>query len=180
MRRQKPHKSKNKNENRYVALNYHNNFSNKIASIYKRHGLTPAFKTSNSLHKKLYNVNKNNSRGFDKYNTSGIYRINCNECNATYIGKTERSFNKRFQEHLKNSTSNVHQHNVEKNHSISNIDKSLDIIHKCNDKQMLNVLESLEIRRAVLNGEQLLNTQLDLNKSATAINDLCCRLAENS
>ncbi len=40
-------------------------------------------------------------------NTSGVYKVQCGNCDHFYIGQTQRSFKIRFNEHLKyNSNSN--------------------------------------------------------------------------
>jgi hypothetical protein len=36
----------------------------------------------------------------NKYTKSGIYKINCSDCNRYYIGQTGRNFQTRFKEHI--------------------------------------------------------------------------------
>ena len=49
-------------------------------------------------------------------------------------------------------------------------------MHHSKDKRMINVLEALEIHRAQLDGENLLNFRLDLNKHASQLIKLACTL----
>lgn len=162
----------------FVALNFFGNQSNKIAKIYKANGYTPAFRTTNNIRNAVFNTNKNTQQphSIDKYNMSGIYSIKCDDCNATYIGKTSRNFRQRFNEHIKSKTSNVFQHVRQTQHRITNLESNLSILHKSNDNKMLNVLEGYEIRKATLKNETLLNDQIDLNVRAGAVIDLCCTL----
>src|SRR5436190_22508976 len=90
---------------------------------------------------------------------SAIYKINCNDCNYFYIGKTVRNFNIRFKEHLnswrlnKPDSSNVAKHMLNNNHKCT-ID-NFEIIHKENKGLKLDILEAMEIQRAITNKENL-------------------------
>ena len=100
---------------------------------------------------------------------SGIYKIKCNDCNYSYIGKTVRNFNIRFKEHLnswrlnKPDSSNVAKHMLTHNHKCT-ID-NFEVIHKENKGLRLDILEAMEIQRAITNKEKLMNEQIDLYKS---------------
>ena len=107
---------------------------------------------------------------------SGVYRINCDNCDSEYIGKTARNFKIRFKEHVKDPNSNIYQHLKDNNHKISCIENNLEIIHNNTDDRTLRVLENIEIRRAVLNNSPLINAQIDICKSASTLADLCCNL----
>ena len=48
-KRDHPQPIKPQNNPKYVSLTYYNSHSNRVASIFKKHGYTPAFKTSNTL-----------------------------------------------------------------------------------------------------------------------------------
>ena len=124
-----------KKQNKYVSITFFNNFSNKIGHIFRKHGLEPGFKTTNSIGKKLLSNKK--SYNIDPYNNAGIYAISCNDCNKKYIGKTTRNFKTRFKEHIKDNKSNVYQHISTSHHHIDNIDKNLTILHKGNNDRML-------------------------------------------
>ena len=69
----------------------------KIARNLKTHNIQTAFYNKSNL--KTFLVN-NKIKNMDKMLNSGIYKINCNDCNYFYIGKTVKNFNIRFKEHL--------------------------------------------------------------------------------
>ena len=63
------------------------------------------------------------------------------------------------------------------NLTISDMETNLIFLHKNKDEKTLNVLESMEIRCAMLNNIPLLNAQLDLQKSISSLTDLCIQLS---
>ena len=169
--------NKNPADVKYVGLTYVSKFSDRIGKIFSKHNYRPGFKTKNNLSKKLYTSNHVSDN--NEFNNSGVYAIDCNDCDSRYIGKTGRSFHKRFKEHLKDPNSNIYQHMKNSNHTISDIETNLIILHKNKDEKTLNVLESMEIRCAMLNNIPLLNAQLDLQKSISRLTDLCIQLLSN-
>ena len=77
---------------------------------------------------------KRQNTDIDKYNKTGIYKLNCSDCNSFYIGQTGRSFYSRYSENLKAlSSNNIHftfaTHIHTKNHSYTNIDTNLEILY---------------------------------------------------
>ena len=113
---------------------------------------------------------------WDKFNRSGVYKINCDDCNAIYIGKTERNFNQRYREHLKDNQSHIYQHLNEQKHHLSSIHKNLEVLHYSNNSSKIKTLEAVEIRKASLIKLPLLNAQQDLKKSGGPMLGLCCSL----
>ena len=81
-----PIPSENSN-NKLYKLNYVKGISNKIINILKKHNIRTTCINTNNIGKILTN-NKDKS---DKFSKSGIYCINCNECNAVYYGQTGRN-----------------------------------------------------------------------------------------
>ena len=61
----------------------------------------------------------------DRLDRAGVYQINCDKCDALYIGKTERNIRQRFKEHLVRDNSNVYKHIKEKDHKIYSIDNNV-------------------------------------------------------
>ena len=82
---------------------------------------------------------------------SGIYKINCSNCDKSYIGQTRRSINIRFKEHMAHlkynrvDKSSVAHHMTTLNHATDI--NNLKLIKTCNNNNNLDAAESLEILR---------------------------------
>ena len=85
-----------------------------------------------------------------------VYQINCDNCDAYYIGLTQRRLADRFQEHHTSDKSNVFRHCHEKNHTASQI-KVLTTEHS---REKLYIKESLFIQSI---------KPLSLNKDVTSL-----------
>ena len=92
----------NTQHNKYITLTYHNSYTHKIANTFRKHKYKIAYRTTNIITKHINNTNTD----IDKYNKTGVYKLNCNDCNSFYIGQTGRSFSSRYSEHLKALTNN--------------------------------------------------------------------------
>lgn len=133
---------------KYISYNFINKNTNKIINIYDKDQYTIAYKPINNIVKHLKYTG---SSPINKYHQSGIYKIKCTNCDAIYIGKTDRSFNTRFLEHLrafknkKKSFSNVAEHLISNKHVITDIENNLEILEICNNKNKLEHLEKYYI-----------------------------------
>ncbi|XP_068724037.1 uncharacterized protein [Montipora capricornis] len=102
-----------------VVMPYIRGFSEELRRILKGYNIPAYFKPSNTLRQLLV-------RPKDKMNklqvTGTVYHIPCEDCPASYVGETERSFKAQFMEHRRpsSSTSKVsrHIHTTEPGHSI--------------------------------------------------------------
>lgn len=125
-----------------------------------------ACKTSNKLEKILSTKKRNNG---DKFNGTGVYKLNCSNCDKVYIGQTGRTFKTRFKEHLPKTKTNAQKsqfadHLVSFNHNIDNIESNMDILHKCSKGPMMDTLETYEIYKSVKNiPDKVLNEKLKFN-----------------
>ena len=72
------------------------------------------------------------------------YRIACNDCNATYVGETERKLNTRFKEHHR-SSSPVGHHLEDRRHSVD--ETSVSVLHKETDWYRRGVAEAIYIQQ---------------------------------
>ena len=95
--------------------------------------------------------------------SSGVYRINCIDCNKFYIGETGRSLPTRIREHKNdfkkhNLNNAMYVHSVENNHSFNFKDPQLVV--PCNDLHTRKVVESSLIRH---HENQVVNLNLGLN-----------------
>ena len=164
-----PTPSENPN-NKFYKLNYVKGTSNKIINILKKYNIRTTCINSNNIGKIL--TNSKDKR--DKLSKSGIYSINCNECNAVYYGQTGRNLGIRATEHLKaitkgESTTGFSAHCIENNHTFSK-DK-INLLHPGRKGVRLNLLEHLEIRRGLKTGKFVTN-DLTVFNSSTLVNPL--------
>ena len=122
------------------------------------------FKTKNNVFD-LINKKTNTTIDHNKndYERSGIYKINCPQCDMYYIGQTGRKFKVRYKEHVqaynsKNNTSQkskVAEHMIEKRHNFKSMEEDLQIIEYGTKSKKLDVKEEFHIYK---------NSQRDPNK----------------
>lgn len=126
--------------------------------------IKPAFYTKNNIGNFLKNAKDKDH----KLNHSGIYKLNCNDCTAFYIGKTSRKFDIRIKEHVRclnnNNFSEFANHIISNNHSFDK-DTGINILHVNNKGKRLDNLEALEIKKSVKNNENIINNHKILSYS---------------
>ena len=87
----------NRTKTNFLSLHYTDENSLKIGNIFKKFGFNPAYKI------KRHNLNKK-TQVTPKEEAKGVYMITCNAgeevCNKKYIGYTDHTFRKRFNEHV--------------------------------------------------------------------------------
>jgi hypothetical protein len=81
---------------------------------------------------------------------SGIYQMNCKDCELKYIGQTGRNFLTRYKGHIqalrtKNPNSKYAQHILDTQHTYSNIQETMDILHFERKGPLINTLEQFHI-----------------------------------
>jgi len=83
---------------------------------------------------------------------SGIYKVQCNECDMFYIGQTTKSITTRFKQHISKfnnkhyEDSAIASHMYDSNHTISIDD--LEVIEHVTDNRRLDCLESAMIEKS--------------------------------
>jgi len=95
-------------------------------------------------------------------NRPGVYRLNCGDCQATYVGQTGRRFKKRFAEHRTAYNTNKPQDSAMARHCLSshhNFNKVTGkLIHQCSKGKYLDRVEETETLKALkVAGNNLLN-----------------------
>ena len=130
---------------RPVVVPYIRGFSEELKRIFGGFGVPTYFKSSNTLRQLL--VHPKDPVGKDKV-VGPVYKISCEECDATYVGEMERSLKARFGEHRRPSstTSEVskHIHTDNPNHNIMlENTKILSVEHKWFER---GVKEAIYIR----------------------------------
>jgi len=103
-----------------LVLPYIRNISEKISSSIDKNEYLTGYRILNKLtgfikrHKDVNELETNNNI---------VYKIFCNNCNASYVGQTKRQLKTRINEHIKNIASNESKHSVitkhilDKNHT---------------------------------------------------------------
>ena len=91
---------------------------------------------------------------------SGIYQIQCEDCDKCYIGQTRRNIGIRFKEHIRSiknqetDKSPIAEHFLEFNHTINTI----KLLKQVTNNQELNIREAIEMSK---NKNNLLNWDLN-------------------
>ena len=101
---------KERNKKIPVVIPYIKGFSEQIRRVLGKYGISTYFKPTNTLCQLLVIKPKD---PVDKEHVVGpVYKIKCEECEATYVGETERFLKSRFNEHRRPSsiTSEVAKH----------------------------------------------------------------------
>ena len=101
-----------------------------MKNFFKKYNTNVVFSTINKLNSIII-LGKDKNVKYN--NANGVYKINCNNCNASYVGQTSRRLNVRINEHKKkycdrDQNLSLFTHTKDNNHTINfhNI-KILDI-----------------------------------------------------
>lgn len=148
-------------ERSWITVPYLGLVSDKLGQELKKNGFDVAFRTTPIL-KSLFSCSKDKINIWDK---SGVYKLNCADCNACYVGQTGRSFKCRIREHIRdwnkqNGNSNFAEHLITNNHKFK-AEENVEFLHVHDKSRQLNILEALEITRVVKTDPSLsLNDQI--------------------
>jgi hypothetical protein len=143
--------TRNEKELKWCKLPYYGWPMEKMSSVFPKDKYRPAYYNRT----KLRNLLCKTEEKINKLEGSGIYKLNCNGCDATYVGQTGRAFQTRAEEHkrcFRNrilEQSRFAKHLWETGHSSDFI---LEIIHQCRKGKKMDVLEELEIKRNLCSG----------------------------
>lgn len=110
----------NKTQKRYIGLPYMKGFTKILNKTLKQTDYLPGYKCYNKLNT-FIKLHKDPTEHTLKNNI--IYKIHCNECDASYVGQTKRKLNTRINEHKRNikqpKLNVVSQHIMDSNHSMN-------------------------------------------------------------
>ena len=99
---------------RIICLPYFKYLSETIRSILKPYNVNVVFKRGSSVRNMLKFKQKCN---LDKSNV--VYKLNCYDCQSSYIGQTKKKTKIRIKQHKSRLDSNVKQHEIEYKHNIN-------------------------------------------------------------
>lgn len=152
----------NKCKTKYIPATYFGQISNKINALFKSTSIQLAFRTNNNL--KL--ILRGDITSSSIYTHPGIYKITCQDCPSFYIGQTGRNFNTRFKEHIRNNENNQSSfflHLKNQQHTVSDIENALQVLHRLPKSPIMTILEELEIYiHKEMQPQYILNEQTDL------------------
>jgi hypothetical protein len=144
-------------ENKVIrsSMVFYPKISDGLTNIFKNYGVNIVTSKNNNL-KALLGTTKDK---IEEGGKSGIYKIQCEECDKCYVGQTKRNIDIRFKEHLRNvknqedDKSPVAEHLLNTNHNI----KSAKLLKNVNNYRELNIREAIEMSK---NKNNLLNWDL--------------------
>ena len=163
----------NKNDKKWFSVNYVSGISNKISNSLNKLDINCIAVNKNNLAKYLVN---NKEKG--NINTkSGIYQINCNDCDAIYIGQTGRCLQTRIKEHRHQILHNQRktgfaEHCIDHNHYFTN--DRVKLLNNIQKGRHMNYLEIYAIKKSIASNKNITNTQVDFG--TTPIIDAAIKL----
>lgn len=126
--------NKGKSHGRSITLPYFGPASHTLARHIRKAGVPVHMTPYNTLRSRLVHP-KDKVEYKEKVNT--VYRLQCNDCDAVYIGETERCLGKRVQEHTWKSKksafeehSRLNKHNINKAGKVSINDSQVSVLHQ--------------------------------------------------
>ena len=112
-----------------------------IARNIRKAGVTTHIRPFNTIRGRLVHPKDQ----LDRLDQAGVvYKISCNDCDATYVGETERKLNTRFKEHHR-SSSPVGQHMELRRHSVDK--ESVSVLHRETDWYRRGVAEAIFVQQ---------------------------------
>lgn len=129
-----------------VALSYVPEITGKIKNIFHSYKMDIVHTNQNKL-SNLLGTTKDKTADLQK---SGIYKIECGDCDEIYIGQTKRKIEQRIKEHkysirCNHAYSSAYAAHVLENNHFSEC--SVSLVHTINDYRQLDAYESYEILR---------------------------------
>lgn len=139
----------------YIAVPFYPKLTDKLSRVMKQHQIKLVFQNPGKLCDLLGSTKDKEKR---KEFKSGIYQINCEDCDATYVGKTKRQLRVREKEHNNaidkpNYKSSIGEHCRENEHRIG----SMVLLKESCEPYKLDAYESLYLCKK--KDENLLNEQ---------------------
>jgi len=108
-------------QKKFIGFPYIKDLSEHLRKTFKDTTLLPGYRCFNKLNRYI-KLHKDPTPTMHDNNI--IYKICCNDCDASYVGQTKRQLNTRINEHIKNikQTSNlsvISQHTIDHNHTFN-------------------------------------------------------------
>ena len=127
-----------------IVIPYVKGLSERVRVIMNKHRTAVAFKPHTTMRNILVHP-KDKTEKLEK--TGVVYQIQCNNCNSTYVGETERKAKSRISEHRRPSLSesNAMAHHLKYNKHTMDI-RSAQILDQEPDWHKRGIREAIQIR----------------------------------
>lgn len=107
-------------DKKYIAVPYIKGLSESVCKVFNNTEYSTGFKCFNRL-SRFIKVHKDTTPKLKENNV--VYKIICNDCDASYVGQTKRHLGTRLREHMNNAKqplkpSVITDHIINENHSI--------------------------------------------------------------
>jgi len=146
----KKHNSNKSNNSGYCSIPYINKLSHKFKHIFSNINTNLAFSCNHKLNKLI-------KTGKDQLNklqhTNVVYRIQCSNCDATYVGQTKRQLKTRIKKHRQDiqkksgNFSVVTEHKIDYNHEFDWDNIEILDTERFYNKRLIS--ENLHIKRQI-------------------------------
>jgi len=113
----KPQQNVKENKREIVVLPYIRNISEEINLSIDKNIYITGYRILNKL---TGFIKRHKDANIFEVNNNIVYKILCNNCNASYVGQTKRQLKTRINEHVKNITSDESKHSVITKHMLDN------------------------------------------------------------
>lgn len=163
------HNKERKKKEKFISIPFNTTLNRTTRKTFQNSEYKIGFKTKNNAFNMITNNINTNKEHQDIYDKSGIYKINCTDCEHFYIGQTGRSFKSRFKEHIQalksnNRTSmksNFAEHLLSTNHNYTNLKNNMKILKVLNKGNRMDSTEEYFIYEENLkNPNHILNSQI--------------------
>ncbi|KAL6420081.1 hypothetical protein ACFW04_014146 [Cataglyphis niger] len=140
-----------------IALSFVKGLSDDIGRLFKNMGFTGVY----NIPKKLNSLIKHGKDGLPiSKRTEGVYKINCNNCSASYIDQTKRYLSTRVKEHFNNIKMHASNLSVISKHKLEFDDfdwSAPDILHNEKHVRKREIVETFFIEKF----DNTINSQKD-------------------
>lgn len=135
----------------------------KIKDMFKKHNIEIAVKKGKTIFEMINNNNIENTNILEK---SGVYMLECGDCDKVYLGETGRKFLQRLKEHkrgenVRTTNSLYARHFMEEGHKFVDPTenyKIIKIINKEKERKLREELEIIKLRKK--NERKLMNSKI--------------------
>jgi hypothetical protein len=103
-------------EKKLMVMPYIRNITETIASTINKNEFMIGFRCLNKLDRF---IKTHKDRNAPNCNNNVIYKVSCNDCNASYVGQTKRKLKTRLKEHKNNIRLNSSKHSVISEHILN-------------------------------------------------------------